>query len=167
MVQNVSITDRMVLDYWVSLLDHPLLLPPINISLLFPIALAPPQSLFPSFNTPTSTSPQILWPQDHQKIIYSPPTSSTTLPPFLSHFSISCPSLELGEAVFCVPICVYYLLLTQCMFFEPVLHAVLGGGEYNFTFLKVFLHYNMLTTNKLSDDTNSSSIHKHRYGYQK
>ena len=48
---------------------------------------------------------------------------------------------------------------------EPVLHAVLGGGKYNFAFLKVFLHYNMLTTNKLLDDVNSSSIHKHRHEY--
>ena len=49
----------------------------------------------------------------------------------------------------------------------PVLHAVLGGGEYNFTFLKIILHYNMLTTNKPSDDINGSSIHKYRHGYQK
>ena len=62
----------------------------------------------------------------------------------------------------------YILSYTHSMHaLEPVLHAVLGGGEYNFAFLKVFLHYNMLTTNELSDDINSSSIHKHRNGYQK
>ena len=42
-------------------------------------------------------------------------------------------------------------------FLGPVLHAVLGGGEYNFAFLKVFSHFNILTTDKLSDDMNSQS----------
>ena len=62
----------------------------------------------------------------------------------------------------------YILSSTHSMHvLRPVLHTVLGGGECNFAFLKVFLHYNMLTTNKLSDDMDSSSIHKHRHGYQK